>query len=77
MIETGLENPRNGLEKVLNLVLRKVWEPCVFQVHNVIMSAIASQITGVSIVYSTFCSGADQSKHQIPASLAIVRGFHW
>ena len=27
MIETGLENHRNGLEKVLNLVLRKVWEP--------------------------------------------------
>ena len=28
MIETSLENHRNGLEKVLNLVLRKVWEPC-------------------------------------------------
>ena len=28
MIETGLENHRNGLEKVLNLVIRKVWEPC-------------------------------------------------
>ena len=28
------------------------------------MSVVASQITGVSIAYSTFCSGADQRKHQ-------------
>ena len=28
------------------------------------MSAMSSQITGVSIVYSTVCSGADQRKHQ-------------
>ena len=34
------------------------------------MSAMASQITGVSIVYSTFCSGTDQRKHQWSASLA-------
>ena len=40
------------------------------------MSAIASQITGVSIAYSTVCSGADQRKHQSPASLAFVRGIH-
>ena len=38
------------------------------------MSPMASQITGVSIVYSTVCSGADQRKHQRSASLAIVRG---
>ena len=38
------------------------------------MSAMASQITGVSIVYSTVCSGADQRKHQSSASLAFVRG---
>ena len=29
---------------------------------DVMMSAMASQITGVSIVYSTVCSGADQRK---------------
>ena len=40
------------------------------------MSAIVSQITGVSIVCSTFCSGADQGKHQSPASLAFATGFH-
>ena len=43
---------------------------------DVIMSIIASQITGVSIVYSTVCSSADQRKHQSPASLALVRGIH-
>ena len=38
--------------------------------------AIASQITGVSIVYSTVCSGADQRKQQSSASLSFVRGIH-
>ena len=37
----------------------------------VIMSAMASQITGVSVVYSTVCSGADHTKHQSFASLAL------
>ena len=40
------------------------------------MSAMASQITGVSIVCSTAGSGADQRKHQNSASLAFVRGIH-
>ena len=40
------------------------------------MHTMASQITGVSIVYSTVCSGADQRKHQSFASLAFVRGIH-
>ena len=40
------------------------------------MSGMASQITGVLIVYSTVCSGADQRKHQISASLAILREIH-
>ena len=43
---------------------------------DVIMSAMASQITGVSIVYSTECSSADQRKHQNSPSLAFVRGIH-
>ena len=40
------------------------------------MSAIASQITSLTIVYSTVYPGADQSKHQSSASLAFVRGIH-
>ena len=40
------------------------------------MSAIASQITSLAIVYSTVYSGADQNKHQSSASLAFVWGIH-
>ena len=40
------------------------------------MSAMASQITGVSIVCSTVGPGADQTKHQSSASLPFVRGIH-
>ena len=43
---------------------------------DIIMGAMASQITSVTIVYSTVYSGADQRKHQSPASPAFVRGIH-
>ena len=43
---------------------------------DVIMSAMASQITAVSIIYSTAWSGVDQRKHQSSVSLAFVRGIH-
>ena len=43
---------------------------------DVIMGAMASQITSLTIVYSTVYSGADQSKHQSSASLAFVWGIH-
>ena len=39
------------------------------------MSAVASQITSLTIVYSTFHSCADQRK-QSSASLAFVQGIH-
>ena len=42
---------------------------------DAIMSAM-SQITSVSIVYSSVCSGTDQRKHQSSAPLAFVRGIH-
>ena len=38
------------------------------------MTTIASQITSLTIVYSTVYSCADQRKHQSSASLAFVRG---
>ena len=44
--------------------------------NDVIMGAIASQITNLTIGYSTVHSDADQSKHQSSASLASVRGIH-
>ena len=43
---------------------------------DVLMSAMASQITDVPIVYSIVFSGEDQRKHQSSASLAFVRGIH-
>ena len=45
--------------------------------NDIIMSVMASQITGISIVYSAVCSGIDQRKLQSSASLAFVRGIHW
>ena len=43
---------------------------------DVIMGAIASEFTGLKIVYSSVYSDADQRKHQSSASLAFVRGIH-
>ena len=43
---------------------------------DVIMGTIASQITSLTIVYSTVYSSADQRKRQSSASLAFVRGIH-
>ena len=61
--------------------MKLMWRYCEYVgnaiVHysGVMMSVMASQITGVSIVSSVVCTGADQSKHQSSASLAFVREF--
>ena len=58
------------------------WDQCLFNVNKkyhysaAIMGAMASQITRLTIVYSTVYSDADQRKHQTSASLAFVRGIH-
>ena len=44
--------------------------------NDVIMSAMASQITSLTIVYSSVYSGEDQRKHQSSVSLAFVWGIH-
>ena len=44
------------------------WVPALQWRHN--------ERHGVSVVYSTVCSGADQIKPQSSASLAFVRGIH-
>ena len=44
--------------------------------YDVIMGAMASKITSLTIVYSIAHSGADQRKGQSSASLAFVRGIH-
>ena len=63
---------------------RSCWLKKLFKTNNritahygdVIMGAIASQITSLTIVYSTVYSDADQRKHQSSASLAFVWRIH-
>ena len=47
--------------------------------NDVIMNGMASQITSISTVCSTVCSGTNQRniKAQSSTSLAFVRGIHW
>ena len=71
----------------VNLTPRNIW-PWIWILHaklcvvwhihygDVIMDAIASQITSLTIVYSIVYSDADQRKHQSSASLAFVRRIH-
>ena len=49
---------------------------CTHYYSDVIIGTVASQITSLTIVYSSVYSGTDQRKHQISASLAFVRGIH-
>ena len=44
--------------------------------NDVIMNAMASQITSLTSIYSIVYSGTDQRKHQSSVSLAFVRGIH-
>ena len=57
-------------------VIKKSGKPPLSHYCDVKMGAMASQITSLSIVYSTVYSDADQRKHQSSASLAFVRGIH-
>ena len=43
---------------------------------DVIMTTMASQITSLTVVYTTVYSDADQRKHQSSTSLAFVCGIH-
>ena len=52
---------------------QSIKRPCY---DDVTMSLMASQITSLTIVYSTVYSGADQRKLQSSASLAFVWGIH-
>ena len=64
-------NLKHQFQWELALMVAKVWHP-----GDAIISVMAFQITSVSIVYSTVCSGADQRKHQSSTSLAFVREIH-
>ena len=47
-----------------------------YHYSDVILSAMVSQITSLTIVYSTAYSCADQRKHQSLVSLAFALGIH-
>ena len=69
----------HGLWKLPNfLFITTWWYGKALHIHytDVIMGTISSQITSLTIVYSTVYSGADQRKHQRSASLAFVWGIH-
>ena len=59
-------------DSVINAIAQ--WQE--FHYSDVIMSAMASQTTGVSSVCPNVCSSVDQRKHQSSTSLAFVRGIH-
>ena len=53
-----------------------IWGAILVHYNAVMMGAIASQITSLTIVDSTVYSDADQRKRQSSTSLAFVRGIH-
>ena len=63
--------PLNIIESMIMLLAHDL------HYNDVIMGAIASYITSLTIVCSTVYSSAGQRKHQSSASLAFVRGNHW
>ena len=63
-------------KRIRNSILKAYSPYIIIHYDVVIMDAIASQITSLTIVYSNVYSDADQSKHQSSASLAFVWGIH-
>ena len=52
------------------------WKKWDIHYSGAMMGKLASETTSLTIVYSTFYSGADQRKHQSSALLAFVRGIN-
>ena len=75
-----LEYFTKGTHQLYTYILIVLWNhrDILFLDHysDVKMGTIVSQITSLTIVYSTVYSDADQIKHQSSASLAFVRGIH-
>ena len=64
-----------GFQQRCYIVLLQLVSKMIFRSDHygsIIMGAIASQITSLTIVYSTVYSDADQRKHQSSASLTFV-----
>ena len=80
MKSTGARSSKDVHQRIdlLKMVCRDSSPSLASRTHygDVIMDAIASQITSLTIVNSIVYSDADQRKHQSSASLAFVRGIH-
>ena len=62
---------------VLNTLPLSSQHSCTYVYYSdVIIGTMASYITGITIVFSTVYSGADQRKHQSSTSMGFVRGIH-
>ena len=61
-------------QDLLHVAVQSVAVKLEMHYSDTIMSMMVSPITGLSIVCSTVCSGADQRKHQSSTSLAFVSG---
>ena len=62
--------------KVKQSFVDRTWEVLYTHYSDTILIAMASQITGISIVYWTPCSGKYERKYQRSISLAFMRGIH-
>ena len=69
---SGLLHWHRGSHMISQLAAKGPWK----HYNDVIMGAMASQITSLTIVYSTVYSGGDQRKHPSSASLAFVWGIN-
>ena len=74
-VDMLLYEPWTVLRYIAKIKLCKTWRQ-IYRYGDVIMGVIASEITSLTIVYSTVYSDADQRKHQSSASLAFVWGIH-
>ena len=71
-----MRNPRFCVSGKRPMGLVQCHDIPVCHYSDVIMGPMASQITSLTIVYSTLYSSTDERKHQSSASLAFVRGIH-
>ena len=72
--KTTVQNSKTQLKSQLSPTYSNMAYPLHY--IDVIMTTIASQITSLTVVYSTVYSDADQRRHQSSASLAFVWGIH-
>ena len=75
-VHCSLNSALNNICKQLYVKQTAVGQGICYHYADVIMATIASQITRLTVVYSTVYSDAGQRKHQSSASLAFVWGIH-